>query len=135
MELNHSNVLPGVFLTVLELLAADKNSISWQLSRSQAGKFSLRISHLPAKNGSTKQHRTMTGSGTRKKDSVTASVPETPLAPKPKTKRKQMSPAQRNRERLIKWRRKRTRKADTGSVPLSANPTTSQANGIGSCCY
>ena len=61
----------------------------------------------------------MTGSGTRKQDSVTASVSEPPLAPKPKRKRKEKSP--------IKWRRKRTRKADTGSVPVSANPTNSQA--------
>ena len=104
MESNHSNVLPRVFLTILELLAADINSIVWQLSRSQAGKFSLRISHVPAKNGPTKQHRTVTGSGTRKQDGVTASVSESPLAPKPKRKRKKKSPAQRKRDRewLIK---------------------------------
>ena len=71
----------------------------------------------------------MTGSGTRKQDSVTASVSEPLLAPKPKRKGKKKSPAQRkrDRERLIKWSRKHTRKADTGSVPVSTNPTTSQA--------
>ena len=35
----------------------------------------------------------------RKQDSVTASVPEPPLAPNHKTKGKQKSPAQRKRDR------------------------------------
>ena len=71
------------------------------------------------------------GSGTRKQDSVTASAAEPTLAPKPKRKREKISPAQmkRDRVRLIKWRRKHTRKADTGSVLVSTKPTTSQAAG------
>ena len=126
---NHSNVLPGVFLSILGLLAADKNLTSWKLSRPHAGKFSLWISHSPAKSGSAEQHLILPGSKTRKQDTVTACVTKSPIAPKPKRKRKSPAQRKRDRERFIKWQKlkwhqKRHEKTGTGSQPVPETSTS-----------
>ena len=102
---------------ILELLEPDRGSNSWQLTRSQTGKFSLCVDHVPAIESSTK-HRSCSGLSQRQ-EAVTSVV----------HKRKK-SPAHRRRDRKGKrrWFKKRQSRGSGLDAPpvnlTSANQCT-----------
>ena len=97
---NRPDILPDVFVRVLNVLEREKSPISWTLSKSWNGHLSLNIVHSPIKHLTTGQR--LCGQGQDR-----APPPPPPVSSSFKRKRKSPSRRKRDRERWNRWRQKR----------------------------
>ena len=107
---NRPDILPDVFLRVLNVLEEGKSPISWTLTKSWNGQLSLNIVHSPSPMKHLATGQRLCGQGQDQASPVSSSV---------KRKRKSPSRRKRDRERWNRWRRKRKLCARADPKPVT----------------
>ena len=110
MDFNQQNVLPAVLINVISVLENGNEPVSWTLSRTWKGQFSLTVKSPAIVKGKV-------DIPTQRPQDAEKAAPEWNIS---KQKRKKPSRARRDRKRWTKWYQKK--KAGTSASPTPLEP-------------